>query len=172
MSHHLMNAAQINQIRIILNDVERRLAVLERPAVVEPPPSVDEFVQGAQAAIDKQLARAKEQLVADLRAEVRSAVSKERAVMETTLSHKCDALVGKLVRERVEQVKVDITQSLQQQQSESAATLRVAPPEAPEAEAPEAEAPDAGAPAVEEIVLVSKEAASAAKRRGAKRSEQ
>ncbi len=116
----------VMQLRSVVDDMNRRLVALERStAALAPAPAPAPVATPDSRTIED----VQVQLAADVRTEVRSAVAKEKMVIETTLGYKLEQSVSRLVKERVEQLRSDL----------EAATAAGQQQEAPPVPAPSAE---------------------------------
>ena len=124
-------AAHINTVGNAVADLSRRVdavAVASKqlpppmqthvPAPAAPAPVFDEsqLYDKLSAKIATDSARARE----SVSSEVRAATARERASLETVLSHKVEQLATKLVRERVAQAMDDLKQELAVERPEPA----------------------------------------------------
>lgn len=100
----------VMQLRSVVDDMNRRLVALERSAVVREAPAPPPTPAPAPEATpdSRTIEDVQEQLAADVRTEVRSAVAKEKLVIETTLGYKLEQSVSRLVKDRVEQLRSDL----------------------------------------------------------------
>jgi hypothetical protein len=127
----MMNAANIAHMRTALQDLSGRLQLVElaqqqpqqpdagsnsssaeqttvstqtAPATDALAAVTEDTLQDIKRQLDGQLATMRQQVSAELRA----ALTKEKAVIETTVGHKCESLVSKLVREKVATLKAEL----------------------------------------------------------------
>ena len=122
MSQYLQSVNQIGQLRAAVAEVHNRLVAVERrepdapptvsPVPAEPSPAVDveKLTRTLEAHLSEGIRKGNEQVIS----EVRGAACKDKAALETTLSHKMEQLVAKLVRERVEQGLMSLRGEMEQ----------------------------------------------------------
>lgn len=114
MSQMLNNLNQTHHLHLVVSDLCSRVAALEHgptPTVTPTPsascPPASSVTQSDLRALETRML---EQVAASINGDVRTAVSKESALMEA----KVDQMVGRLVRARVEQVAAGLRDELGQ----------------------------------------------------------
>ncbi len=147
----------VMQLRSVVDDMNRRLVALERStAALAPAPAPAPVATPDSRTIED----VQVQLAADVRTEVRSAVAKEKMVIETTLGYKLEQSVSRLVKERVEQLRSDLEAATaagqqQKQQQQQEATVAATAAAGQQQEAPPVPAPSAE-PTTDGIVMKKK----------------
>lgn len=99
---------QVMFLRSAFDELNRRLVAVEQRPQYVPQPQSDVGTD------TKTMEEVQQQLTSDVRREVRSAVEKEKHVLETMLGYKVEQTVSKLVRERVEQLRTELQQTTTQ----------------------------------------------------------
>jgi hypothetical protein len=116
MSQIIQNTNQYTILRSAIVDLSNRINKIENSRNTATSDPIDHSIKISEIKLDfeKYIKMQFDTITIDLKSELRNSITKEKNNIETTLNHKCESMIAKIIKERTEQLQKSMTSEIDQ----------------------------------------------------------